>query len=112
MTDWDGKKSFELLSRKRDERHPDGEAEKLVQYLIAQCCMMKVSHGIKTQMTPLAELWDDHPGADAEEGTFASYLRWASIHLEQTRQVTPIKVEPSTEGVVVRVGVLEEVQGQ
>ena len=106
MTNWNGLKSSELLSRKRDERSPDPEPEKLIQYMLARSSMMKVSHGIKTQMVPLAKVWDEKPRADMEPGTFAGYLRWASVHLEQTRKVVPVCVQPTTEKVL-RAGVLE-----
>lgn len=106
MTNWDGLKSSELLSRKRDEANPDSEAEKLVQYMLARSSMMKVSHGIKTQMVPLAKVWDEKPRADMEPGTFAGYLRWASVHLEQTRKVAPVRVQPTTEKIL-HAGVLE-----
>ena len=106
MTNWDGLKSSALLSRKRDEKNPDPEAEKLVQYMLARSSMMKVSHGIKTQMVPLAKVWDDKPRADMESGTFAAYLRWASVHLEQTRKAVPVRVQPTTEKIL-QAGVLE-----
>ena len=106
MTNWDGLKSSELLSRQRDERNPDPEPEKLIQYMLARSCMMKVSHGIKTQMVPLAKVWDENPRADMEPGTFAGYLRWASVHLEQTRKVLPVQAQPTTEKIL-RAGVLE-----
>lgn len=106
ITNWDGLKSSELLSRRRDEEKPDPEAEKLVQYMLAQSSMMKVSHGIKTTMVPLAKVWDDNPRADMEPGTFAGYLRWASVNLEQTRKVRPLRVQPTTEPIL-RAGILE-----
>ena len=98
LTNWDGYKQFELLNRKRDgvqEDEPYQEAEKFVQGILGMSSTMKVSHGLKTRGREyLAELWDkpENKDADRVDGTFAAYLRWASVHFQQTKNLTPVKM--------------------
>ena len=100
LTGWDGSKQFEYLSTRKangndgslqDDRYL--EAEMFAEALVRDSCQVKVSHGIKGNMVFLGGLWE-RPGnkdADHAEGTFAAYLRYASVFLEQTREM---KSEP------------------
>ncbi|POS68816.1 capsule polysaccharide biosynthesis protein [Diaporthe helianthi] len=117
MTDFSGLRQFELLSAQRDvpppQRGADWQAaEELVQALIRTCCNVKLSHGLKTTKNMhVATLWekDEYVDYDVKEGTFAAYLRWASLHLEQVdRPLEPFDV-PTT-GTKIHADLLEEVE--
>lgn len=72
---------------------------------------MKLFHGLKNnKLVHLSKLWHlpENAYADIEPGTFAAYLRWGSIHLEQTRSLQPLLVTCSPE--VLKAGVLEAVE--
>lgn len=60
-----------------------------VGHLLARCSMAKFSQGYwqPGAPVPLAMRWGrpEHAGADARAGTWAAYLRWASVACEQTR---------------------------
>jgi hypothetical protein len=61
---------------------------------------MKLSHGLKNnKLVHLSKLWylPENADADIEPGTIAAYLRWGSIHLEQTRSLQPLLVTCSPE---------------
>lgn len=114
LTDWDGVQQFQYLATKKlpdqeihDQRYL--EAEKFAESLVRDSCLMKISHGIKSiPNVMLGKVWE-RPGnedADWAEGTFAAYLRYASVFLEQTRVMKPERMgHPS--GKVLRLGVLE-----
>ncbi|KAI2464667.1 capsular polysaccharide synthesis protein-domain-containing protein [Annulohypoxylon bovei var. microspora] len=114
LTEWSGTKQFNLLSTKRkgegvikDENWH--AAEKFVHDALANTATMKLSHGPPGALDSfLADLWDseEHHDKDNEDGTFAAYLRYGSVHFDQTREITPIKMGwPDEE--VLEAGVLE-----
>lgn len=97
LTNWDGKKQFELLGRQREgvakQDEDYKEAEEFVFAILATSATMKVSHGLAaTGRQYLAEFWDleENRDADRQPGTFAAYLRWASENIEQDRQLKPV----------------------
>ena len=108
-TGWSGSKQFELLSTPRDVTNDNyTEAERLVEAVLANTAMIKLSHGPRGALDPLlATLWDEprHHDKDNERGTFAEYLRYGSVHFKQTRAMQPAKLE-ATEGIL-HIGVLE-----
>ncbi|KAK7752288.1 hypothetical protein SLS62_005824 [Diatrype stigma] len=114
VTGWSGARQFELLTAKRtgegvvrDEKWHAAEA--FVNDALANTSTMKLSHGPAGALDSfLADLWDseEHQDKDNEEGTFAAYLRYGSVHFDQTREIVPLKFEPTTEGVL-HVGYLE-----
>ena len=88
-----------------DERYR--EAKAFAEALVTRSCQMKVCHGIEGA-EQLGVLWE-RPGAedaDFAEGTFAAYVRYASVFLEQTREM---KCQPwgPPEGEIWRLGVTE-----
>ena len=115
LTGWDGVQQFQHLATKilpdqegiRDPRYV--EAEKFAESLVRDSCQMKISHGIKSvPCVMLGVVWE-RPGnedADWAEGTFAAYLRYASVFLEQTRVMRPEKMGHPN-GKILRLGVLE-----
>lgn len=114
VTKWSGARQFELLNTKREG---DGvvqielyhHAEKIVLDLLANTSTMKLSHGPKGALEPfLADMWDDpkNHNKDIEAGTFAAYLRYGSVHFDQTRVIEPMKPTPMT-GEILHIGVLQ-----
>ncbi|KAI0459175.1 capsular polysaccharide synthesis protein-domain-containing protein [Xylaria acuta] len=114
QTNWSGTRQFELLTAKRtgegvvkDEKWQ--AAENFVTNALANTATMKLSHGPAGALDSfLADLWDckEHQEKDNVENTFAAYLRYGSVHVDQTREMVPIKMGwPSEE--VLTCGVLE-----
>ena len=114
LTKFDGQRQYNLLSLPREAVAPtdrDPAAENLVQELLSHASTMKLSHGLKNnKLVHLSKLWDlpENADADIEPGTFAAYLRWGSIHLEQTRSLEPLPVRCAPE--VLKAGTLEVVE--
>ncbi|KAL2870554.1 glycosyltransferase [Aspergillus lucknowensis] len=113
LTDWNGRKQYELLNLPRsgletgDEKAK--EAEALIQGVLGTSSTMKVSHGLVTAGREyLAEIWDkpENSDADIRPGTFAAYLRDASETFEQTKELVPLKM-PVMEKAVLRAGITE-----
>ncbi|KAI0116066.1 hypothetical protein F4776DRAFT_637668 [Hypoxylon sp. NC0597] len=113
-TEWSGTRQFELLTTKRtgegvikDEKWQ--AAEDFVHDALANTSTMKLSHGPPGALDSfLADLWDseEHHHKDNGSGTFAAYLRYGSVHFDQTRKMIPIKMGwPNEE--VLHAGVLE-----
>ena len=111
MCGFDGQRQFDLFSMRREGVKPseDGAlAEKIVHALLSTASTMKLSHGLKNnKLVHLAKLWDlpENEDADIAPGTYAAYLRWGSVHLEQTRTLEPPPVKCSAP--VLKAGVLE-----
>lgn len=117
LTDWEGMLIYEYLATKvipesEQERTLDPrylEAEKFADSMVTDSCMLKVPHGLPNMpVKGLRSMWELPGNEDAEwaEGTFAACLRYASVFLEQTKTMEPVKFGPSW-GKVMRVGVLE-----
>lgn len=112
-TDFNGQKQFDYLSMDMEPTTQEGwkQANALAQDLASKCCHMKLSHGLKTtKMVHVASMWESeqYENYDVKKGTFAAYLRWASVHLEQVdRHLKPFDV-PTT-GHKIHAGLLEVV---
>lgn len=90
---FDGQRQYDLLALPRASQDPD--AEHMVDQLLTNASTMKLSHGLKNnKMLHLSKIWDRPENADADiaAGTYAEYLRWGSVHLEQTRDIKPLLV--------------------
>ena len=71
--------------------------------------MLKAPHELPNMpVKRLGSMWElpGNEDADWAEGIFAVYLRYASVFLEQTRAMEPVKFGPSW-GKTMRVDVLE-----
>lgn len=89
---WDGERQSQHLTTKLIPEK-DGnldqhylEAENFAESVVRDSCQMKVSHGITSiGAVLLGGVWErpGNEGADRAEGTFAAYLRFASVFLEQ-----------------------------
>ena len=118
LSDWDGERQFQYLSTKYQPSEQEGkrdqhylEAENFAESVVRDSCQMKVSHGIKSLgMVLLGGVWErpENEDADRADGTFAAYLRYASVSLEQTRAMEPRAFGPPS-GKLTRAGVLEVV---
>lgn len=114
LCEFDGQRQYDLLSLPREgiePAHRDPAAENLVEQLLSNASTMKLSHGLKNnKLVHLSKLWDLPENADADiaPGSFAAYLRWGSIHVEQTRVVRPLLVKCGPERLYA--GVLEIVE--
>lgn len=111
VTGWSGQKQFDLLALRQDDTsHPSyNNAKGFVEDILTNTSTMKLSHGPPGALSSfLADLWDDpkNHAADSEPGTFAAYLRYGSVHLDQTRKLEPLVIRPTTEEVL-KVGLLE-----
>lgn len=112
LTMWNGRKQFDLLATLRedvphDERYKAAEA--FVEGILTKSSTMKVSHGLVTAGREyLAEIWDkpENQDADITPGSFAAYLRWASEHYEQSRDLTRV-VMPCYTGAILTGGITE-----
>ncbi|TVY24264.1 putative glycosyl transferase [Lachnellula hyalina] len=96
LTHWDGRKQFDLLSRQREGAEQDDkfkEADAFVNGILGMSSTMKLSHGLVTEEREyLARIWDEPENveADRKPGTFAAHMRWASIHFQQDRELSPV----------------------
>ncbi|PWY67636.1 putative capsule polysaccharide biosynthesis protein [Aspergillus sclerotioniger CBS 115572] len=112
-TGWNGSEQFRLLSLRRDG---DGvirdelylRAEDFVDDMLANSALMKLSHGPPGELDTLADLWDQprYEDRDIQQGTFAEYIRSASVHYNQTREMVPLVLKLESEGVL-HAGVVE-----
>ncbi|RYP01831.1 hypothetical protein DL764_006062 [Monosporascus ibericus] len=120
LTHWDGRKQFDMLSRRRRNEGTAGvdpedegykEARTFVDGILATSSTMKISHGIVTEQREyLARIWDEpeHADADRAPGTFAEYLRWASVHYHQKKELVPLLL-PVREDALLSGGLFDEV---
>lgn len=84
------------------------KAVKSVESIVRDSCQMKVLHGTKgVPPVQLGAIWEWRGNKDADwvEGTFAAYLRYASVVLELTRAMKHRRM--GSLGKTIRIGVLE-----
>jgi hypothetical protein len=93
---FDENEHMQLLSLPRAEPvdREDAEqvrAERLVEGALATGIVKSFSQGPWDPSIPnLAAKWSKEIDADARHGTWAGYLRWGAVHLEQTRELEPL----------------------
>jgi hypothetical protein len=90
MTAWDGQKAFHLMSLPLPN---DGEVESSEQKQareIVEACLQKsfgfkLAHGLILRVLgpTLGSLWRKHDGSDNVPGTYAHWLRYATMHWNQ-----------------------------
>jgi hypothetical protein len=113
ITAWDGRKQYNLLATPRISSPTNGlyaEAEAFVEDVMAHSSTMKLSHGLPSAKEYLAAIWDaaETQEADNAPGTFAQYLRYGSVHVEQTRALTALVIAP-TKDIILEGGITEVV---
>uniref|UniRef100_A0A093V233 Putative sterigmatocystin biosynthesis P450 monooxygenase n=1 Tax=Talaromyces marneffei PM1 TaxID=1077442 RepID=A0A093V233_TALMA len=104
ITHLDGRKQFNMLSCVRAETEPEFlEAEKFIQEILSTSSTMKLSHGLVTEQGEyLARIWDEpeNEDADCRPGTFAAYLRWASVYFQQMKKLTPVQLPVYADAII------------
>ena len=108
----------ELLALKRTEpvdiANPDqADALRLVEGTLAEAAFKKLSSG-PFEKASVSSIWSGSKDGrdDVREGTWAEYLRWGCVHLEQTREMVPLSDVESLNGakrLVYKVGILEPI---
>lgn len=119
-TKWSGPLQLSYLATRRDVLNGSESdevrerwlaAQEFVHDALANTSTLKLSHGHPGGKDFLADLLDqpENENADCEPGTFAEYLRWGSVHLDQTREMVPYKIDNSKDKVYY-IGILEPVE--
>ncbi|KZV80534.1 hypothetical protein EXIGLDRAFT_564112, partial [Exidia glandulosa HHB12029] len=90
LTDWSGELQFAHLSRPRSEPVNRADFDQLaseifVETSLERSIILKMSQGLLPEPVPLAKIWNrpENESADVAPGTWAEYLRWGSVHLDQ-----------------------------
>lgn len=110
ITMWDGRKQFDLLASAREIVEHDEkwkEAEEFVEGILRTSSTMKISHGLPTPGREyLSEIWDQKANwnNDNEPSSWGEYLRWASVHFEQTALLEKVST-PTWEASVIVGGI-------
>jgi hypothetical protein len=112
ITGWDGRKQYNYLATRVDDVDAPlyAKAKNFMENILRNSALMKLSHGPPCGLENLASIWDEeaHSDDDIAPGTFADYLRHASIYWDLTEgQVEPTIVEKPQ--MVYKVGVLEPI---
>lgn len=105
ITAWDGRKQYNLLTTPRNSSTPDeafAAAEGFVENVMAHSSTMKLSHGLPSAKEYLAAIWDTDKNQEVDNapGTFAEYLRYGSVYLEQTRALNALVIPPLTDKIL------------
>jgi hypothetical protein len=112
ITGWDGRRQYDMLATRVDDvKAPlQADAKAFVDKVLRNSALMKLSHGPPCGLENLATIWDEesHANDDIAEGTFADYLRNASVHWDYTGvAVKQAKVEKPKQ--IFEAGVLEPI---
>ena len=116
LTNWDGRKQYDLLCRPRNGAVHDEayvESDSFIKAILNTSSTMKISHGLKTAGREyLADIWDQPENSDADRtpGTFAAHLRWACVHHRAEHELKPVHLAIREEALLT--GSLLQVRGQ
>ena len=112
FTAWDGRKAFDLMSLSLPK---EGEAESVEQKKareIVENCLrksfgFKLAHGLilRVMGDTLGSLWRKHEGSDNVPGTYAHWLRHATMYWNQDQIPPPLSIqvqEPLKRGPLLR----------
>ena len=90
MTGWKGQKLFDLMSlplpkEGEVENAEQKEAREIVEACLKRSFALKLVHGLALRVLgeTLGTLWMKHEGSDDVPGTYAHWLRYASMHWNQ-----------------------------
>lgn len=103
LTQWDGKKAFQLMSLPLPQAGEVESAEQKLAREIVEACLQqsfgfKLAHGLILRVfgDTLGSLWRKHDGSDIVPGTYAAWLRHGTVYW--TRQGTsPTAIWPTQE---------------
>ncbi|KZV98566.1 hypothetical protein EXIGLDRAFT_727644 [Exidia glandulosa HHB12029] len=116
LTGFNGERQFAYLSAPYTDGEEGKEAREFVETTLARTTIIKLAQGIMPEPVQLATLWDraENKGADNAPGTWAEYLRWGCVHLDQTREVVAVpKEEKQVQSTKVwTAGILEVIDGK
>ena len=112
MTDWNGKRAFELMSlslpsQGETESAEQKEAREIVEACLQKSFGFKLAHGLILRVfgETLGSLWRKHEGSDNVPGTYAHWLRYGMTYWNQD-DVPPAKefgvMEPLKRGPLLR----------
>lgn len=113
MTDWDGKKAFELMSlslpREGDEESAEQkQAREIVEACFQKSFGFKLAHGmiLRVFSETLGSMWRANPGSDNVPGTYAHWLRHGTVYWNQDSVPPKLGwkvIEPFRRGPLLRV---------
>ncbi|KAF4997044.1 hypothetical protein F66182_16349 [Fusarium sp. NRRL 66182] len=90
FTNWDGQKAFDLMSLPlpkpgEPESAQQKEAREIVEGCLQRSFGFKLAHGLILRVfkSTLGSLWRANPGSDDVPGTYAHWLRHATIYWNQ-----------------------------
>ncbi|PWY85060.1 hypothetical protein BO70DRAFT_361426 [Aspergillus heteromorphus CBS 117.55] len=90
ITNWDGKKAFELMSLSlpaegEAETTDQKQAREIVEACLSKSFGFKLAHGyiLKVMSATLGSLWKETEGSDNVPGTYAHWLRHGIVHWAQ-----------------------------
>ena len=112
MTAWNGQKAFDLMSLSLPkegevENAEQKEARKIVETCLQRSFGLKLAHGLILRVfgETLGTLWRKHEGSDDVLGTYAHWLRYASMYWNQDGIPPPFEFrvsEPLKRGPLLR----------
>jgi hypothetical protein len=112
LTAWDGRKAFDLMSLPLPtdgqlETDPQKEARQIIEACLQKSFGFKLAHGLilKVMKCTLGSLWRDNDGSDNVPGTYAHWLRHATIYWNQNELPPTLEfkvIEPLKRGPLLR----------
>ena len=111
-TAWDGQKAFDLMSLSlpkhgQEESEEQKQARDIVESCLAKSFGFKLAHGLILRVFghTLGSLWRKHEGSDDVTGTYAHWLRYATVHWDQDEGPATLEfkvIEPFKRGPLLR----------
>ncbi|KAF2111243.1 hypothetical protein BDV96DRAFT_614971 [Lophiotrema nucula] len=109
LTNWSGQRLFDLLNlqlprKDKEETEDQRLAREVVEKVVGESWCLKLGHGFSAKLfggDTLGMLWRKNDGTDANEGTYAEWLRWAEVNCRQQKPVQPkqkLEYEPTMIG--------------
>ncbi|KAI5924180.1 hypothetical protein F4810DRAFT_666101 [Camillea tinctor] len=112
LTAWDGRRAFELMSLRlpregEAESADQSQAREIVEACLARSFGFKLATGLilKVMGPTLSSLWRDNEGSDDVPGTYAHWLRYATMYWSQDRLPDRLEfqvIEPFKRGPLLR----------
>lgn len=113
FTEWNGRKAFELMSLPLPKEGEEETAEQKQAREIVETCLQKsfgfkLAHGLILRVCKetLGSLWRDNEGSDNVPGTYAHWLRHATVYWNQNNVPPTLEfkpIEPFKRGPLLRV---------
>ncbi|KAL1858585.1 hypothetical protein Plec18170_002785 [Paecilomyces lecythidis] len=101
FTQWNGRKAFELMSlplpeKSEEESAAQSKAREIVEACLQKSFGFKLAHGLILRVfkETLGSLWRDNEGSDNVPGTYAHWLRHATMYWNQDDVPPALKFKP------------------